>query len=82
MLEPLIDSFRTASILVILMYMFIFYVYKERKVRIDVIFMRHFNLCGFRVNTSIMFKKIITLSKFCLQIWSRNIYDKGSREIQ
>ena len=57
MLEPLIDSFRTASILVILMYMFIFYVYKERKVRIDVIFMRHFKPCGFRVNVSIMFKK-------------------------
>ena len=31
--------------------------------RIDVIFMRHFNPCGFRVNTSIMFKEIITLSK-------------------
>ena len=27
-----------------------------------------FNPCGFRVNVSIMFKKIITLSKFCLQI--------------
>ena len=62
--------------------MFIFYVYKERKVRIDVIFMRHFNPCGFKVNVSIMFNKIITLRKFCLQILSRNIYGKGFREMQ
>ena len=33
--------------------------------RIDVIFMRHFNPCGFRVNTSIMFKKSLNRSSVC-----------------
>ena len=46
MLERLIDSFRTASVLVIKMYIFVFYIYKERKVRIDVIFMRHLTRVG------------------------------------
>ena len=45
-------------------------------------FHKTFNPCGVRVNVNIMLKKIVTLSKFSLQIWSRNVYSQSFRELQ